>query len=131
MCVCVRVMSAPMMSEVSFPAGTLLLVRLMVWRKANHRCECQTHTAFATPAMRHGASLGTRSSSRRRVMPSLPHFPRLGSLGLLCWPMTHEVIPHIVRRLILFCFHFCSLNNVDPLVSMYKINLHITPSLFL
>lgn len=93
--------------------------------------ERQTHTAFATPAMRHGASLGTRSSSRRRVIPSLPHFPRLRSLGLLCWPMTHEVIPHVVRRLILFCFHFCSLKNVDPQVSTYKINLHRTPSLFL
>lgn len=128
-CVCVwgRVLSALTMSEVSFPGGTFLPAALECGEEQSASEELQVHAAFGTPTRRRGASLGTRGSSPRRVIPSLSP-----SQGLPRWSMRHEVLPRIGRRSILFCFKFCSLSNVDPQFYMYKtINLYRRPSSFM
>ena len=70
------------MSEVSFPGGILLPAVLKCGEEQSTSRELQAHTAFGTPAMRHGTSLGTRGSRPRRVIPSLS--PSQGWGALVC-----------------------------------------------
>lgn len=77
-----------------------------VWSKANHRWGASDPHSLWDGSDETWGLFGNKELQPQKGYPQFTFFPRLRSLGLLCWPMTHEVIPRIARRLILFCFRF-------------------------